>query len=116
MWQDYDYKLLNCDKSGFDVLTYIWVVALPLYVLLFTSFSASDYDVEYVALFIPLAYIIEPTFSTKYVGRRFVSATIWGLALMVMWMAFPLWVYPIYVSVPIAWYVRYKKRKKEESK
>ena len=122
MFEDMDYKILKCDgKEGnwFDFIAYIWFVALPQFVIVATS----DYGIlrgdlsedvgSYCLFLIPLAYIIEPTFSTKYVGRRIVSAIIWFMALAVIWAKLPLWFYAIYLCVPIAWFIKHKKEKKK---
>lgn len=122
MFQDMDYKILHCDGeegNWFDFIAYIWFVALPLYVIVFASnygrmHGDSDSAGTYFSLLIPLAYIIEPTFSTKYVGRRIISAIIWFFALMVIWFELPLWFYAIYLSVPIIWFIKHKREKKND--
>lgn len=115
MFEDVDYRILRCDGEDgdwFDVIAYIWFVALPQYVIVYASFFSAHEAVKYVAAFVPLAYIIEPTFSTKYVGRRIVSAAIWFWALMIIWVALPLWFYAVYLCIPVIWFIKHKREKK----
>jgi len=110
----YDKQILFCEKSRLDLLTYIWLVILPQFVIAYASFPGylrGHVNLGLIALqFLPCGYIILSMAKDKFFFKRLVSAAIWVIVFVVIWFELPLWFYVIYLSVPMVWVINYKKR------
>lgn len=101
-----------------DFLTYISVVLMPIFFILFSLISydtSANEEIKYsIAAFFIVCYIPIYSPGNTFLFKRFSTFTIWCLGAIAIYLSFPLWIYPIYVICPILWYIRYSREKKHE--
>lgn len=119
MSQD-DIRVLHCNENWFDALTYFWVVILPQLILIGTSDigcmrGEPSEDIGLYALrLVPIAYIIVCISPSKYLWKRITSGIIWLVCLVVIALELSLWFYAIYLCVPVIWFIKHKREKKND--